>query len=275
MRNKALRGLFAASVALVPLAACSSAQDQGLSAADAESLVDLFVADARGSTTAASGTLSAQSGGGADSGGSLHVLTNCTPTRLSPPTACDGGGNIYTTVDQSCTDPSGCCGNLQNRCAADHVGINGIGKFYYNGCRSNDRVTVDGSLNWTDVLNVTVPCDGAATGSLKITWNGIPSVRVDGKEVCNGTVFVTATIQIGTTISGSISGTICGVPVSRALSFGCVVDCGGSRCCSAGTYCSKCGGGCFSNAYPNECCDGSGKACPSGLRCLTGGTCGP
>jgi hypothetical protein len=278
MRSKMVYGgLLSVGFALAPAVGCSSTTtSEGLSDDDAQTLVDLFVADARASSRSASSSLRAQSigVGQADLGGRLHVLANCTPTQLTPPTPCAAGGNIYTTIDQSCTMPTGCCA-AQSPCAADHAAVNGLGKFYYNACRPSSRVTVDGSINWTEVMTLDVPCNGAATGTLKITWNGLPSMKVDGREVCDGTIFVTATLHIGATISGTLTGSICGHQVSRGLNFGCVVDCGGGACCGAGSYCSKCGGGCFSSAYPNECCDGSNKACPAGLRCVGGGKCGP
>lgn len=214
-------------------------------------------------------------GGGAVNPSSLNELglspsANCTPDKLTPPYNCPAGGNIYFTVNLNCTWPSDCCAQ-QNPCSKDTMSINGMGSANYNSCTvissAGDHVVINGTITTTITSTATISCPSYITVDVKVSITGMPSITVNGKEVCNGDIFLTATARYDTAISTTISGSVCGQNIYQTYNYGCVVKCAGGGCCPGGSYCGTCTpDSCFSVAYPVDCCNG--YACPGGTKCV-------
>lgn len=218
------------------------------------------------------------SGGGAVSPTSAPLLNNfaltplstCSPDTLTPPYNCPAGGNIYFTINLNCSGPSGCCAQ-QNPCSKDTMSINGMGSTLYNSCtimsKGGDRVVINGTITATLTSTAEISCPSIITVNVKITLTGMPSITVNGKEVCKGDVFLTATATYSGVISTTISGTVCGQSIYNTYNYGCAVKCADGDCCPSGSYCGTCtANACFSVAYPVDCCNG--YACPSGTKCV-------
>jgi len=204
-------------------------------------------------------------------GAALLAPNACQSSSLVPPYNCPGGGNIYYTINLNCTMPTGCCAD-NNPCSSDSMSINGQGSVIYNSCKvrssDGDSVLINGTLTATLTSNATMVCGGAVTANAKVTITGQPTITVNGVDACHGDVFITANASYNTSISASVSGSICGQNIYETFNKGCAVSCGSNSCCSLGTVCSTCSSpGCFKAAYTVDCCNGT--ACPTGTRCDT------
>ncbi len=200
----------------------------------------------------------------------LTPLVNCTPDTLTPPYNCPAGGNIYFTINLSCSGPSGCCAQ-QNLCKKDTMSINGMGSTLYNSCairsKAGDSVVINGTITATLTSTAEISCPSIVTVDVKITLTGMPSITVNGREVCKGDIFLTATAHYGGSIYTTISGTVCGQSIYNTYNYGCAVKCPDGSCCPNGSYCGTCTpDACFSIAYPVDCCNG--YACLQGTKCV-------
>lgn len=193
----------------------------------------------------------------------------CQPERLVPPEACPGGGNIYFTLNLSCSGPTGCCAN-ENPCSKDSVHVGGQGKVLYNNCvttnAEGDRILINGSIQIGLTADGDFTCHGITSAKAQVTLNGMPSIRVNGVERCHGTVFLNATATVNTSQVTTVNGRVCGVPVGRVYNDGCVVSCANNMCCPGGSQCSTCSNGCVPVGFV-DCCNG--KYCNPGTRCDT------
>jgi len=252
-------------IALVAIQFCGKEGSSGLSPEQKEAIAEAFAYAALSSST---GTVSPQSISLKEQG-LLKPLVNCTPDKLTPPYNCPGGGNIYFTINLSCNGPSGCCAS-QNPCSKDSISINGMGTTSYNSCTTvssgGDHVVVNGSLTATITSTAEFTCDGIVTASVKVSLTGMPSITVNGKEVCKGDVFITATATVSATMSVSVSGTVCGENIYNTINYGCLVKCADNSCCYSGTYCSTCSDGCIP-VGGDDCCNG--KYCKPGWTCCS------
>lgn len=205
-------------------------------------------------------------------GAASYAAGACPSSNLTPPYNCPGGGNVYYTINLNCVMPTGCCGN-NPPCTQDTMSINGMGSLIYNNCKTTsstgESVLINGTLTATLTSNATVQCGGSVVANAKVTITGMPTISVNGADVCHGDVFITANASYSTNIYASVSGTVCGHSIYETFDKGCAVTCGSGSCCALGTVCSTCSSPatCFGAAYPVDCCNS--KACPSGYRCDT------
>ncbi len=205
----------------------------------------------------------------------INPLENCSPQKLIPPSNCGESGNIYTTINLTCSGPSGCCG-ADPPCEKDTMSIEGTGSTVFNTCTTStaegDRVVIDGTIYTTLTVDTAFTCSGIVSAQSKVTLTGRPSFRVNGREVCNGDIFITVTAFVGSSVYVIVSGNICDQYFYRKYDYGCSVDCG-SYCCPSGAVCATCTSGeaCFAAIYPVDCCNG--YACPAGTTCTSDGKC--
>jgi hypothetical protein len=196
---------------------------------------------------------------------------NCTPQQLMPPRDCPAGGNIYFTINLGCTGPSLCCGN-EPPCQEDNFSISGLGTAIYNNCtavsENGDRVVVNGSLHIGVDSDTKLTCEGVYDSETVVRVNGIPSVRVNGREACPGTVNLEARAKYEYEAVTTVKGSACGASINEIYAEGCIVACGSGSCCPGGSYCSSSGSGCVPNGYV-DC--GNGKHCPPGSQCTADG----
>jgi hypothetical protein len=248
------------------LSYCGKGDKGGLSSAQLDAIGEAFAFTA----------LSA--GGGAISPSAVSSLNelglassaNCSPDQLTPPYNCPGGGNIYYTINLNCAGPSGCCAQ-QNPCSKDSMSISGMGSTLYNSCTvsssAGDHVVINGTITTTITSTAEITCPSIITVNVKVTMTGMRSITVNGREVCKGDVFLTATAYYGRSIYTTISGTVCGYDIYQTYNYGCTVKCSNGSCCPTGSYCGTCTpDSCFSVAYPVDCCNG--YACPGGTQCV-------
>jgi hypothetical protein len=193
----------------------------------------------------------------------LHPLSSCGPSTLIPPTNCPGGGNIYYTLNMNCTMPSGCCSN-NSPCPQDSMSINGQGSINYNSCAetittTGDHLMINGTITMGLTSKATIQCGGAVDVDVTVTFTGMPTISVNGKDVCHGDIFITAKGHAGASNYTSVSGTICGQHLYEYYNYGCSVTCADKSCCYAGTYCSTC--------YANACIPDGGVDCCNGNYC--------
>jgi len=133
-----------------------------------------------------------------------------------------------------------------------------------------DRVVVHGTITATITSTAEISCPSIITANVKVTITGMPSVIVNGKEVCKGNVFLTATSRYAGSIYTTISGSVCGYDMNRTYNYGCAVKCSNGNCCPNGSYCGTCTpDACFSVVYPVDCCNH--YACPGGSQCVQEG----
>jgi hypothetical protein len=259
---------FVLVAGLVVLAACTTSPVEVpvfVSQADAEAIADVLFADAQGSGLADLGTRTQGPPPAVPVDTGLDTLASCTPQKLTPVRACAFGGNIYTTIDQSC--PTGneaqCCAGNPPSCTEWKAPFSGQYKTLYNSCKVGANVVAEGTLNGTLTGSVQGGCSGTVFAFAKIVVNGSFTVRVDGRDACPDGVSLTTQISATDRVTIVMSGSICGRPIQRMFKSGCFVDCGGDKCCPHATYCGRCGN-CLPSAYPVDCCQGG---CPAGSTC--------
>lgn len=199
----------------------------------------------------------------------LNPLSSCGPNTLIPPTSCPAGGNIYYTLNMNCTMPTGCCA-ANPPCSQDSMSINGQGSINYNSCAqtittTGDHIMINGTITMGLTSKATIQCGGAADVDVTITFTGMPTISVNGHDVCHGDIFVKATGHAGASNYVSVSGTVCGQNLYKYINQGCSVTCADKSCCYAGTYCSNC--------YANSCIPEGNVDCCNGYNCPAGTTC--
>jgi hypothetical protein len=262
-----------AAMALVPLlgAACTTSglgdsDDGALTQADANAMADVIFAEVQssGATDIGTQSISMLDAPNVTIDTSVHPLANCTPQRLTPVRQCAFGGNVYTTINQTCPDYKtfGACCGAKPACTKFTGHWSGQHKLNFNGCKSARQVTEDGTINATMTADLDATCGGGITFNMKIVHNGSYSVRVNGRDACPGGVSLTTTVTYAGFLRYAMQGTICGFRVANVAQGPCDVTCP-SGCCPAGTYCGRCNK-CLPQAYPVDCCDNS---CPSGTKC--------
>ncbi|MGC8756807.1 MAG: hypothetical protein ACP5QW_09855, partial [bacterium] len=203
----------------------------------------------------------------------LNSLSSCGPNTLIPPTSCPGGGNIYYTINMNCTMPSGCC-SANPPCSQDSMSITGQGSTNYNSCAetittTGDHIMINGTINMGLTSKATMQCGGAVDVDVTVTFTGMPTISVNGHDVCHGDIFITAKGHAGASNYVSVSGTICGQSVYEYYNQGCAVTCADKSCCYAGTYCSTCYANACIPVGNVDCCNGYN--CPSGTTCVQSG----
>lgn len=266
LRDKIIKRTFLFLTMAILLSYCGKDSKGGLTSEQLNAIGEVFAFSALSS---GGGTVNPSSLSSLNELG-LSPLANCSPDTLTPPYNCPGGGNIYFTINLNCSGPSGCCAD-QNPCSKDSMSINGMGTATYNSCTqttsSGDHVVVNGSLTTTITSSAEITCPSIIVVNVKVSITGMPSITVNGREVCKGDVFLTATARYAGTISTTISGSVCGYDIYQTYNYGCVVECGNGSCCPGGSYCGTCTpDSCFSVAYPVDCCNG--YACPAGTSCV-------
>ncbi len=197
----------------------------------------------------------------------LSPLSSCGPSTLIPPYSCPSSGNIYYTLTMDCTMPSGCCAN-KPPCSSDSMSINGSGSINYNSCAqtittTGDHIMINGIIHMALTSNATMQCGGAVDVDVTVTFTGIPTISVNGHDVCHGDIFITAKGHAGASNYVSVSGTVCGQRIYEYDNNGCAVTCADKSCCYTGTTCDICGStnyGCIP-AGAVSCCNG--KYCPA------------
>jgi hypothetical protein len=196
----------------------------------------------------------------------------CQPDKLVPPQNCADGGNIYTTINLRCSEPSGCCAN-DPPCEADEVNLAGQFGTVYNSCRiksDGHSIVLNGSLTGNLTSEFIAQCSGLATASLKFVYVGRPSITVDGREACPGGINLTLQAFVGASITITMSGSVCEWPIQAVYDEGCLQTCADGHCCPAGAVCGTVSeGACFAPGYTVDC--GGGRACPTGTTCVDGG----
>lgn len=266
-KSKALLGGVIFGIALLLPYCGGSKGSSGLSSTQLDAIAEAFAFSALSTGSGASQPSSLDSL-------SLNPLANCTPQQLTPPYNCPGGGNIYFTIDLNCSGPSGCCwAQPDPTCSKDSISVNGMGSTLYNSCTTTssggDHIVINGTLTTTITSNAEFTCAGAVTVNVTVSLTGMPSITVNGKEVCKGDIFITAKASYSSTISASVTGTVCGETINSTFNYGCAVDCP-DGCCPNGTICPTCSTGyCIYAAYPVDCCNG--KSCPQGWTCVNNG----
>ncbi len=196
---------------------------------------------------------------------------SCTPDQLTPPYNCPAGGNVYFTINLNCDWPTGCCAN-DPPCSKDSMAVNGMGSVIYNNCKmiseEGASVLINGTITMTLTSSAQMDCGGSVSASAKATLTGMPTISVNGRDVCRGNISITANAWYHTSIGASVSGTICGQPIFNTIDQGCANDCG-DFCCFIGNECGLCSGGCFNAGYTVDCCNG--YACQTGFSCVNVG----
>lgn len=196
----------------------------------------------------------------------------CQPDKLIPVTPCADGGNIYTTINLRCNEPSGCCGN-DPPCEQDEMTLAGQIGTTFNSCRfsaNGHRIEIHGTIHGNLTSEAVIQCAGFATVSLKVVYVGLPSIKIDGRETCPGTINLTTQAFVGSKITVLVSGQVCDWPVSLTFDDGCVQTCDSGHCCPAGAACGTTSdGACFRPGYTVDC--GNNRACPTGTTCINNG----
>jgi hypothetical protein len=258
---------FTAALVLGVAAACSSStSSDAFSQADADTFADLMMADMQESGVAQTNIKTF--GGELDT--SLSPLASCTPQRLTPVRACPAGGNIYTTVNQTCPDANlaSCCG-ANPACSEWKGAFSGQYKTLYNGCKTGPNVEISGTWNGTMTGSLQGDCGGQVLLGATIRYNGNLSVRVNGREACEGFPSLEVTIFAYGYVQITMSGRICGRSIFKSYKSACFTQCDGF-CCPGGSICSKTGKHCWPPSYPVDCGD---YACPAGTQCAAGNKC--
>jgi hypothetical protein len=257
---------IAAGLLILTMAGCGSSGSGGggpFSTDQLNALAQLFATSANSASTM---TVSSYSPLKVNS---LSPLSSCGPSTLIPPTSCSGGGDIYYTINMNCTMPSGCC-SANPPCSQDSMSINGQGSINYNSCAetittTGDHLMINGTINMGLTSNATIQCGGAVDVDVTVTFTGMPTISVNGKDVCHGDIFITAKGHSGASNYTSVSGTICGQRIYENYNYGCSVTCADKSCCYAGSYCSTC--------YANACIPTGAVDCCNGYNCPSGTTC--
>ncbi len=268
--HKGLRLLWgiAVDMVLITIASCGSSGGGGgslFTGDQANALAQMFATSANSALTLSTSSFRPTR----LQTGNLGTLASCGPSTLIPSTNCPGGGDIYYTLNMDCTIPSGCC-YQQTPCSQDSMSISGSGSITYNSCAetitsTGDHIMVNGTLHMVMTSQATISCPGAIDVDVTVTFTGTPSISVNGHEVCNGDIFITAKGHSGASNYASVSGTVCGQRIAETYDYGCAVACPGNACCYAGTYCSTCySGGCVPTGHM-DCCNGYN--CPTGTQC--------
>lgn len=192
---------------------------------------------------------------------------------MIPPIPCADGGNIYTTINLRCNEPSGCCAD-DPPCEADEVTLGGQIGTVFNNCRTVTEdghvIVMNGSITGTLTSEAVLQCSGFSTISMKLVHLGRPSITIDGRESCPGTIHLTTQAFVGSEITITVSGEVCEWPVNLIFDDGCVQTCADGHCCPAAAACGTASeGACFRPGYTVDC--GNGRACPTGSTCVDNG----
>jgi hypothetical protein len=252
------------------LVACAPAADEEeLSSAEVDAIVNLLIADLEGGAVGEIG-LKGLTAGNAESG--LSPMANCTPQKLTPPQACPSGGNIYTTMNMTCPNveaETACCAK-DPPCSKWTSSYSATTGTNFNSCKTAPNVTVSGSWNGALSGTITGSCGGLAKSNFTLTNNGSFSVLVNGKEVCPGFSSLRITVDTYAQSVIFVSGTICGKRVSMIPRVSPCKNSCGSFCCPQGSTCGQKTDRCLSPSFPVDCGD---YACPSGTKCAANNKC--
>lgn len=258
-------------VALI-IAACSMEDgitrpelSPSVSQADADAIADLLFDDLQASGVGDIGekTFGAPPAVPVDTG--LSPQAPCSPQKLTPARPCAFGGNIYTTINQTCPEKTlaNCCGTVPASCTEFNGNFSGQYKTLYNGCKTGLDTEMNGSVLGTMSGEISGTCVGTVGVKFKIVSNGSFSARVNGANACPGGISLTTQVIVFDRTTIVMSGTVCGRSIVRSFRGPCAVQCGGDKCCPQNSYCGKCGT-CFPTSFPVDCCN---MGCPSGTTC--------
>lgn len=235
-----------------------------VSQADADALAEIMFGDLEASGVSDISTKTVGPGPAVPVDTGVSPQAPCSPQKLTPPRACAFGGNIYTTINQTCPDKNlaTCCGTVPASCTEFKGNLSGQYKTLYNACKTGLDAEANGTINGTMTGEITGSCAGIVGVKLKIVQNGSFTVRVNGVDACPGGISLTTQIVVYDRATVVMAGTICGRSVLRTSKSACYVQCG-DKCCPKDSYCSKCGA-CLPTTYPVDCC---ASGCPSGTTC--------
>ncbi len=258
------------SLLALTLGACGPAEEEPrVSYAEAEAIAEVLVAGLRSgmdSFREPSSTTAALTK-------ARDKALDCAPDELIPPMPCDDGGDVRTTVNLRCDEPSGCCGD-DPPCTRDELALDGQIGVLFNRCRfraGEARVEIQGTITGTLTLDSVLECGGGSSTKLLFTQKGMPSITIDGREACPGILSLTTQAFVDSEIVLLTNGSVCGVQVALVHEEGCVLTCADGHCCPGASVCGTLSEeACFAGGYTVDC--GGGVACPTGTRCVNGGT---